>query len=147
MEGATRRRSPLSRLVLDSSVALAWCFEDEASPETDALLEHTKSEGAVVPSLWHLELGNALVQAERRGRSIQGGIIARLALLAQLPIQVDAETAGRAWREIVALARAERLTTYDAAYLELAIRRANALATKDRVLRAAAQRIGVAVLP
>jgi len=136
----------MSALVVDASVALAWCFEDEASPATDAVLDQVKDEGAIVPSLWHLELGNVLLSAERRGRTIQGGVVARLALMAQLPITIDAETAGRAWREILALARAERLTAYDATYLELAVRRGLPLATKDEALLGAARRVGVPVL-
>ncbi len=137
----------MSALVVDASVALAWCFEDEASPATDAVLDQVKDEGAVVPSLWHLELGNILLLAERRGRTIQGGIVARLALMGQLPITIDAETTRRAWRETLTLARAEHLTTYDAAYLELAVRCGLPLATKDEALLEAAQRIGVAVVP
>ena len=137
----------MSAVVVDASVALAWCFEDEASPATDAVLDQVKDEGAIVPSLWHLELGNNLLLAERRGRTIQGGIVARMALMGQLPITIDAETTGRAWREILTLARAEHLTTYDAAYLELAVRRGLPLATKDEALLGAAQRIGVAVVP
>jgi len=137
----------VSALVVDASVALAWCFEDEASPATDAVLDQVKDEGAVVPSLWHLELGNILLLAERRGRTIQGGIVARLALMGQLPITIDAETTRRAWRETLTLARAEHLTTYDAAYLELAVRCGLPLATKDEALLEAAQRIGVAVVP
>jgi predicted nucleic acid-binding protein len=133
-------------LVLDASAAAAWCFEDEASAATDALLDRVKLNGAVVPALWHLELGNVLVVAERRGRTIQGGIAARFALLAQLPIAVDPETTGRAWREIVNLARSEGLTAYDAAYLELAIRRGLPLATRDAALLGAARRTGVATL-
>jgi predicted nucleic acid-binding protein len=136
----------VSAVVVDASVALAWCFEDEASPATDAVLDQVKRQGAIVPSLWHLELGNVLLLAERRGRTIQGGIVARLALMAQLPITVDAETTGRAWREILALARAERLTTYDASYLEVAVRRGLPLATRDEALLGAAKRIGVPVL-
>jgi predicted nucleic acid-binding protein len=137
----------VSALVVDASVALAWCFEDEASPATDAVLDRVKDGGAIVPSLWHLELGNILLLAERRDRTIQGGIVARLALMGQLPITIDPETTGRAWREILTLARAERLTTYDAAYLELAVRSGLPLATKDEALLGAAQRMGVAVVP
>jgi predicted nucleic acid-binding protein len=134
-------------LVLDASVALTWCFDDEASSATDALLERVKTQGAVVPALWALELGNVLLQAERRGRTIQGGIVARLELFTRLPIAIDGETSGRAWRETLAVARAERLTLYDAAYLELALRRGLPLATKDEALLGAATRAGVSVLP
>jgi len=135
----------MNALVIDSSVALAWCFEDEASPTSDALLEQVRDEGAVVPGLWHLEVANVLLQAEKRGRITAADIAMRLELIAELPIDTDNETAARAWREILALARAEGLTTYDAAYLELAIRRGLPLLTKDQALIAAAQRTGVAV--
>jgi predicted nucleic acid-binding protein len=134
-------------LVVDASIALAWCFEDEASPASDAVLDLVKSDGAIVPSLWHLELANVLLQAERRGRTILGGLVARLELLDQLPIATDAETSGRAWREVLALARSERLTTYDAAYLELAVRRGLSLATRDEALLGAAKRLGIALVP
>ena len=137
----------MSGLVLDCSVAVAWCFEDEASPETDAILERVRDEGALVPALWHLELGNVLVQAERRERLSAADTTTRLELIADLPIATDDETPTRALREILTLARAEGLTTYDAAYLELAMRNGLPLATKDRTLRDAAKRAGVASLP
>jgi predicted nucleic acid-binding protein len=108
----------VSGFVLDCSVAVSWCFEDEAAGAKDALLELARDEGAVVPSLWYLELGNVLLRADRRGRL-------------------------SALRETLALARAEQLTSHDAAYLEVAMRRGLPLATKDRGLCAAAERIGV----
>ena len=134
-------------LVIDCSVAVAWCIDDEASPETDTLLERVRDEGGLVPGLWHLELGNVLLQAERRGRLSTRDVAARLELLRTLPIATDDETSARAWREVLALARAERLTTYDAAYLELALRKGAALATKDSALGDAARRAGLVVLP
>lgn len=135
----------MSALVIDSSAALSWCFEDEASPESDALFEQVRDQGAVVPGLWHLEVANVLLQAERRGRIAPGDVTMRLELIAELPITTDNETTARAWREILALARAEGLTTYDATYLELAIRRGLPLQTKDVALITAAERSGVAV--
>ena len=135
----------MSELVIDSSAALSWCFEDEASPASDALFERVRDRGAVVPGLWHLEVANVLLQAERRGRIATGDVATRLELIAELPITTDDETTPRAWREILALARAEGLTTYDAAYLELAIRRGLPLQTRDRALATAAGRCGVAV--
>ena len=135
----------MSALVIDSSAALSWCFEDEASPESDALFEQVRDQGAVVPGLWHLEVANVLLQAERRGRIAPGDVTMRLELIAELPITTDNETTARAWREILALARAEGLTTYDATYLELAIRRGLPLQTKDAALITAAKRSGVAV--
>ncbi len=137
----------MSGFVLDCSVAMSWCFEDEAAEATDALLERARDEEAAVPSLWHLEVGNVLLQAERRGRVSSADVTTRLELLGELPIATDGETSLRALREILTLARAEVLTTYDAAYLELAMRRGLPLATKDHALREAAQRIGVKLLP
>jgi len=137
----------VSRSVLDCSVALSWCFEDEASPATDALLDRVRDEGAVVPSLWHLELGNVLLQAERRKRISPEDVATRLNLIAALPISTDQETMSRAWHDILSIARVEGLTTYDAAYLELASRLGTQLLTKDRDLVAAAARRGVPALP
>jgi predicted nucleic acid-binding protein len=135
----------VSALVIDSSAALSWCFEDDASPESDALFEQVRDQGAVVPGLWHLEVANILLQAERRGRITTGDVAMRLELIAELPITTDNETTARAWRETLALARAEGLTTYDAAYLELAMRRGLPLVTKDAALIVAAGRSGVAI--
>ena len=133
--------------VLDCSIAVAWLFDDEASPETDALLGRLRDGGALVPGHWRLELGNVLTQAERRNRIAGAQIAAYLDLLDRLPIVTDAETERRALREILTLARTENLTTYDAAYLELAMRRNVQLATRDRALIRAARGIGVETLP
>jgi len=137
----------MSAVVIDSSIALSWCFEDEASPETDLLFERVRDEGAIVPGLWHLELGNVLLQAEKRGRITVKDVGVRLDLIADLPILTDQETTARAWREILTMARADRLTTYDATYLELAVRRGLPLLTKDTELVRAARRLGVQVFP
>lgn len=133
----------MSGLVLDASVTMAWCFADEATAETWAILDRVKIEGAAVPALWPLEVGNILTQAERRQRTTPARINQFLEQLRTLPIQVDDETASRAWRETLALARTEGLTTYDAAYLELALRRGLPLATRDKALCQAAARNGV----
>ena len=135
----------MSALVIDSSAALSWCFEDEASTESDLLFERVRDQGAIVPGLWHLEVANVLLQAEKRGRITTGDVAMRLELIAELPISTDNETTARAWREILSLARAEGLTTYDAAYLELAIRRGLPLQTQDHALIGAAQRCNVTV--
>jgi predicted nucleic acid-binding protein len=137
----------MSAIVLDSSVALSWCFEDEASPEMDAIYERVRDEGGIVPSLWHVEVGNVLVQAEKRGRIGAAAVTARLESLAQLPISIDIEVPARGWGAIVVLARTEGLTTYDATYLDLAMRLGLPLATNDRDLAAAARRAAVPVLP
>jgi predicted nucleic acid-binding protein len=130
-------------LVLDASIALSWCFKDEAAPATDALVVRARRDGAAVPSHWTLEVMNALLVAERRGRIAAREASAHVRTLEDLGVEVDAETDRRAGREIFALARAERLTIYDAAYLELAMRRGAVIATLDVDLAKAAKRVGV----
>jgi predicted nucleic acid-binding protein len=137
----------MSAVVVDASVALSWCFEDETSPESEAVLDRVRVEGAMVPGLWHVEVANVLVQVEKRGRLASSDVAEAIALLSRLHVRVDDETTARAWREILSLARAEGLTAYDASYLELAIRLGLSLATKDRALARAAKRAGVVVLP
>lgn len=133
--------------VLDCSVAAAWLFEDEAAPETDALLDRLADGSAWVPLHWRLEVGNVLVQAARRDRIAPAQVAASVDFVDSLPIEIDAETDSRSLREVLALARSARLTTYDAAYLELALRRGLALATQDRALVRAARGLKVKTLP
>jgi predicted nucleic acid-binding protein len=137
----------VSGFVLDCSVAAAWFFEDEARPETDALQTRARDGGVVVPSIWHLEVGNAFLQAEKKGRQKTEKVAAHIQLLDSLPIETDSETGEHALHETLTLARAHKLTPYDAAYLELALRRKLPLATKDEALRAVAQRLGIKILP
>ena len=136
----------MSAFVLDCSVAAAWLFEDEANNLTNALLDTLKDTGAVVPSLWHLQLSNVLLQAEKRGRITAAQIAARIELVSSLPIDTDFESHTRALRETLSLARDHSLTPYDAAYLELAMRRGLPLATQDKALKRAARNVDVAGL-
>ena len=133
-------------VVIDASVALAWCFRDERTEATATLLERVQTDAAAVPSLWHLEVANVLALAERRGRITPAESTELIALLETLEIVVDEETASRALGRVLDLARAERLTAYDAAYLELAMRLGLPLASKDADLCDAAERLGVSVL-
>jgi len=137
----------MSDFVLDCSIAAAWLFDDEATAQTNDLLVRLKDSRAFVPNIWHLELGNVLIQAERRKCITSTQISTRLELISRLPIITDTETDNRAFREILTLARTEALTTYDAAYLEIAIRRGVPLATLDKALIRAANRVEVQVLP
>ena len=109
----------MNAFVLDWSIAAAWLFENEATTQTDDLLKQLRNGSAFVPNLWHLELGNILIQAERRKRITSAQISTRLELISRLPIETDTETDSRTFREILILARTETLTTYNAAYLEL----------------------------
>lgn len=129
--------------VLDCSAVLPWIFHDEKSAATDRLLDDlTAGAEAWVPSLWHLELGNVLLGAHRRGRIDQAGVEAFLARLDFYAISVDGETVGRAWGKTLDLALQHKLSTYDAAYLELALRRHLPLATLDSDLIKAARTAG-----
>lgn len=132
--------------VLDASVALAWCFSDEATTASTHLLERLAEEYAFVPAIWSLEVGNILTMAERASRITYAKIAEFLALLDDLKIQVDSETANRGFREVLSLAHSEKLTTYDAAYLELAMRLGVPLATKDKQLQKSAKQLGVTIL-
>ena len=133
--------------VVDNSVALAWCFEAERTAPIMALLDRLEEGGAWAPALWPLEALNGLLSAERRGR-IDGSTRWKLSgFLSQLPISIDGETAERVWASTAHIAEGQRLTAYDAAYLELAIRAGLPLATVDRGLAAAAVKLGVTVLP
>ena len=133
--------------VLDSSVTLRWCFEDERTDATDALLTQVVESGAEAPSLWPLEILNALSMAERR-RRINADRRQRLCgFLHDLPVNIDAETASRGWAATSQLAARFKLTLYDAAYLELAQRLNLPLATLDKELRAAGRALGSALQP
>lgn len=129
--------------VLDASLALAWCFPDEKAPYPQAVLESLADTQALVPSLWHLEVGNALLAGERRQRCTPADTQKWLSFLRSLPLTVDEETSTRAWNDVLGLARSHNLTVYDAAYLELAARRSLPLASLDDRLKSAATVVGV----
>jgi predicted nucleic acid-binding protein len=130
-------------IVVDASVALAWCFEDESSAGTDAALDRLADEGAVVPAIWPFEVANALRTAERRGRLDLADTARLRGLLEALPIEVEPIDLPTAVGDLVDLARTLDLTAYDAAYVALAARRGIPLATIDDRLRRAARTAGV----
>ena len=136
-------KPPPAGVVIDSSIAIAWCFPDEKDDYSEAVLESLASTQGVVPYLWHLEVANTLVVGERRKRSTQANTVTWLGFLAALPIAVDDETKFHAFGNTLNLARDHNLSAYDAAYLELAMRLALPLATLDDKLKAAAQAAGV----
>jgi predicted nucleic acid-binding protein len=140
---AKKKKKPAA-FVLDCSVTLAWCFPDEKATYPDSVLDALADTTAWVPSLWHLEVANALLSGERRQRATEADTVNWLRLLRALPISIDDETVNRARADILHLARARNLSSYDAAYLELALRRGLPLATLDGELLAAAKAAGVA---
>jgi predicted nucleic acid-binding protein len=130
-------------LVLDNSITMVWGFEDEADSYAAALLDLMPTLRAYVPALWPLEVANVLLVGERRKRIKRAAAAQFLAILGSFPITIDDETTSRAWGDTLNLARTQGLSAYDAAYLELAMRRGLPLATLDAKLRAAAEAVGV----
>jgi predicted nucleic acid-binding protein len=133
-------------LVLDASMAITWLFEDERTAAAHDVMRRVVREGALVPSLWRLEVANVLRNAVRRGRCDEAYADRSLARLGRLAIKRDEETELHAWDGTRALSRDENLTLYDAAYLELAIRKNACLASCDAALVAAAARRRIVVL-
>lgn len=134
------------RLVVDASVTVSWCFEDEKAPYTEWVL-HRMAEGAeaVVPSLWPFEMVSALLQAERRKRLTAAQATLFLEQLESFNIVVDAIPLSRVFGQVFLEARQQNLTAYDAAYLELALRRGLPLATVDDHLKRAAKDLGIPI--
>jgi predicted nucleic acid-binding protein len=129
--------------VLDCSVTLAWFFADELSAYADAVLLRLPSAAAAVPALWHLEVANGMVQGENRRRSTLAQAARFAEFLSPLPIIVDGDTMTRAWSDTLHVGRTFNLSAYDAAYLELALRRGLPLAAGDGRLKEAAAAAGV----
>lgn len=130
--------------VLDASVTLAWYFEDETSEWSEAQLAGLHSgDTAIVPQHWQLEVAKTILLAVRRGRTNKDTSTVFFRSLLELPIRVDSTSRETTFRDVFVYAEKYRLTVYDAAYLELAIREGNALATLDNDLRNAASAAGV----
>lgn len=136
----------MKALVIDASITLGFLLKDEqAGLSMKALKAMEQGSSTYVPSHWWLESANGLLMAERRKRASQADVTEALQLLQALPITTDDETAQRSGAETMALARQYALTSYDAAYLELAIRRKALLVTMDRALAVAAANVGVSI--
>jgi len=133
--------------VLDASVTLAWILRENPGKAIDSQLDRVAEHGAVVPSVWRLEIANGLLVAMRRKRIDQDLRDATLLSLTRLPIEVDEETDSRAWTDTLRLSDLYGLTIYDATYLELALRKTFPLATLDQDLMEAARKAGVEFLP
>lgn len=136
----------MNRLVLDCSVTMAWCFDTEANTYADRVQERLHEAEAVVPTIWSLEVANVLLVAERRGRITPAETTDFVRLLRSYPLMVDQQTSEHVWDTTLKLARDHQLSSYDAAYLELALRRGLALATLDEALRRAAEQLKIDVL-
>jgi len=134
----------VNEIVVDCSVTMAWCFEDEKNPYAESVLDALDHSQGLVPSIWPFEVANVLALSERAGRLDLPRSAWFIRFLNELPVLVDERSLSCAFGETIALARAQNLTVYDAAYLEVALRGGARLATQDNALRAAALKLGVA---
>ncbi len=138
------------RFILDASVALSWCFPDEAGDYTNGVLALlTQSDApaaAMAPAIWPLEVVNALLMGERKRRLTEAQTLQVIEYFESLDISVDEGGQERTFGVILSLAREYDLSSYDAAYLELAMRSGLPMATQDKKLAAAARRSGVKLL-
>ncbi len=132
-------------VVIDNSVVMSWCFADEANQYADNVLESLKYVRAIVPCIWPLEVRNVLVVAEKRGRLRYIDSIRFLELLSELPIDIEQQLSEKMMMNIFLLAREAQLSTYDASYLELAIRKNLPLATLDKALLRATEKFNIEV--
>ncbi len=132
--------------VLDNSVVMSWCFKDEVDEYADRVLDRLAAGAAVVPSIWPLEVVNLLLAAERKNRLKECDSVRFLTLLEQLPIRVEYGQPEGIMKELLVLARTNRLSSYDAAYLELAMQKGIPIATLDKALIQAAGMTGIAIL-
>lgn len=139
----------MSRLVLDNTVAMAWCFTDEATPYTENILSRLSNltDTAVVPALWLYEVVNVVTLAARKGRISKTKATQFLGSLADLPIEVQPLPSRKeAFAMLPPLIEQHRLTAYDAAYLEIALRQHLPMATLDGDLIEACKAAGAVVL-
>jgi len=136
----------VEQFVVDNSVVMSWCFKDETNNYADTVLDRLTEAAAVVPSIWPLEVVNVLLVAERQKRLSESDSIRFITLLSQLPIVVEHERSEMMMKELLALARANNLSSYDASYLALAMRKGFPIATLYNKLIEAAGRIDVPIL-
>ncbi|MGD0302805.1 MAG: type II toxin-antitoxin system VapC family toxin [Bryobacteraceae bacterium] len=132
-------------MVVDASVALAWCFPDEGSNEADNVLLALDSLSILVPAIWSLEVTNGILVGERSKRLHQPEIQRFSTLLQNLSIIQDAQSAEENLTNVLPLAREYGLSAYDAAYLEISLRHGAPLATLDQKLMKAARRAGARI--
>jgi predicted nucleic acid-binding protein len=132
-------------IVLDASLALSWALPDEASAYSDALLRQVAVSGAVVPGMWLHEISNGLLMAQKRGRYSTAQRMAFVEAVLRLPLEIEMPIARGVLDGQAVLAERFGLTAYDAAYLDLALRRGVPLATQDKAMKSAARKAGVRI--
>lgn len=138
----------MSGFVLDNSVAMRWFMpsnKEQDQAYSYKVLSSFSEVSSLVPSLWHLEAVSALLGSERRGENTEGQVESHLITLDKLPIFVDPLTVHNSFGRTLSLARAFNLSSYDASYLELAIRESLPLASLDKNLVKAAIKSNVPI--
>ena len=133
-------------IVIDASMAMSWCFLDEATPATRKLFDGMVEASAVVPAWWYIEITNVLYLAEKSRRIPAHRVVEFIATIDDLRVEIDHEGPQRAFSHILPLCRAHGLTSYDAIYLDLAQLRKLPLGTLDEPLRKAAKKMGIKLL-
>lgn len=133
-------------IVLDCSAALAWLLPDEVTKESLGLLQYIRENGAVVPSLWSLEVANSLLMSLKKKRIDDDYRHKAVKFIDDLPIRIDEYTTEYALTKTLELAEKYKLTVYDATYLELALRLKYPLATKDQELIKAAHKCKIKII-
>ena len=135
----------MTGIVVDASVALAWCFPDEASEYADGVLVALEGRTAIVPAIWALEIANGLLVGERRKRVRQPDVRRFVELLRGLRVTEHSQTVPDTVGNVLPLARDYGLSAYDAAYLDVAVRQGAPLATLDNALREAGRSVGITI--
>lgn len=135
----------MTQFILDNSVTMSWCFEDESNQYADKILDSLYENSALVPIIWPLEVVNVLLVAERRNRLSNAASGRFINLLTKLPIIVADDRPETRMSELLALSRINNLSSYDASYLQLAIKYGLPLATLDKRLREAAKSVEVPI--
>ncbi len=137
----------MSVFVIDASATLPWCFTEEATPATEALLERLHSgDEAIAPAHWPTEVMNGMIMAVRRQRIALSSVLQFAEALAALPIYVEPPCTPAFWDLLLTTAWDTQLTIYDAAYLQLARRSGMPLATLDRELQKAARAASIPLI-
>ena len=132
--------------VVDNSVVMSWCFKDETNQYADAILDCLSEATAFVPSIWPLEVVNVLLVAERKKRLNEADSVRFITLLSQLPIIVAHERPERMMKDLLALGRSNNLSSYDASYLDLSMRKGIPIATLDTRLITASKKTNIPIL-
>jgi predicted nucleic acid-binding protein len=138
----------MSSFVLDNSISMRWLLESNKPSDqhyAESVLLSLRDSVAHVPDLWHLEAVNLLLGAEKRGEIIAAELEGFISQLESLPIIVDTSTSNQAFTRTLALAKAYKLSSYDAAYLELAVRKSLPIATLGKDLIKAAKKAEVGI--